>query len=86
MYEIAVPGRDGPTVSNETGGYLNGCFIVLLTASALIAAGGALFPTAIKVSLDKPWFRHYQALATSVVLTSLAAGGYAVIHYGLLKP
>lgn len=86
LYEIAVPGADGALVSETVRGYANAGFILLMFPSAFIAAGGAIFPISIVVPVPKPWYRHYQAMATSLVLTIVAGGGYTVVHYGLLKP
>ncbi|WP_141213269.1 hypothetical protein [Janthinobacterium sp. PC23-8] len=85
MYEIAVPGTEGPLVSGNTVHWLNGGFVFLLAASAVIAAGGAVFPTKIKAVRWNSWHKHYQALATSLVLTLLSGAAYSVLHYGLLK-
>ena len=85
MYEIAVPGPEGPQVSGNTVHWLNGGFVFLLAASAVIAAGGAVFPTRIRAVRWNNWYKHYQALATSLALTLLSGGAYSVIHYGLLK-
>lgn len=86
MYEIAVPGPDGPLVSESLRGYVDGGLILLMVPSAFVAAGGALFPIDVVVSLPGPWYRYYEALATSLALTILAAGSYTVVHYGLLSP
>lgn len=85
MYEIVVPGPDGPLVSGDTVNWLNGALVLLLAASAFIAAGGAVFPTKIKPVNKANWYKHYQALAASLVLTSLSALAYSVVHYGVLK-
>jgi hypothetical protein len=85
MYEIVVPGPEGPLVRGDTVNWLNGGFVLLLAASAFIAAGGAVFPTQIKPVTKNNWHKHYQALATSLALTFLSALAYSVVHYGLLK-
>lgn len=85
MYEIVVPGTEGPLASGNTVNWLNGGFILLLAASAFIAAGGAVFPTEIKPITKNNWHKHYRALVASLVLTCLSAATYCVVHYGLLK-
>ena len=85
MYEIAVPSTEGPLASGNTVHWLNGGFVLLLATSAVIAAGGAVFPTKIKAVRRNSWHKHYQALATSLALTFLSALAYSVVHYGVLK-
>ena len=85
MYEIVVPGAEGPLVSGDTMHWLNGGFILLLAASSVIAAGGAVFPTKIRTVSRNNWFQHYQALAASLALTFLSASAYTVVHFGVLK-
>jgi hypothetical protein len=85
MYEIIVPSSEGPLVSGDTVNWLNGGLVLLLAASAFIAAGGAVFPTKIKPVTKDNWYKHYQALAASLVLAFLSALAYSVVHYGLLR-
>jgi hypothetical protein len=86
MYEIAVPGPEGAQVSEGVRGYADFGFIAIMIPSALMAAGGAIFPIEIISPLTEPWYKYYEALATSLVLTILSGGAYTVVHYGLLKP
>lgn len=85
MYEIAVPGTEGTLVSGNIVHWLNGGFVFLLAASAVIAAGGAVFPTKIKTVSWSNWHQHYQALASSLVLTFLSALAYSAVRYGVRK-
>jgi hypothetical protein len=86
MYEIAVPGSDGPLVAGGLLGYVNGLSVLVMVPSAFLAAGGALFPTEIVIPVKGRWYKYYQALAALLGLTTLAAGGDVVVHYGLLSP
>lgn len=62
MYEIAVPGMQGALVSDGVRGYVNVGFILMMIPSALMAAGGAIFPIAIVSPLTAPWYKYYEAL------------------------
>lgn len=84
MYEIAVPGT-GQLLSGDAVHWLNTGLTMSLSASALIAAGGAVFPTQIKPVGMHDWYKHYQALATSLGLTALSGLAYTVVHFGVLK-
>jgi hypothetical protein len=85
MYEIIVPGSEGPLVSGDAVNWLNGGLVLLLAASAFIAAGGAVFPTKIKPVTKDNWYKHYQALAASLVLAScprLLTAWYTMVYLG----
>lgn len=86
MYEIAAPGQGVPLVDGDAVHWLNTGLIMSLSASALIAVGGAVFPTEIKSMGIHDWYQHYQALATSLGLTTLSALAYTVVHFGVFKP
>jgi len=55
--------------------------VIVLVISAILAAGGAVFPTLLRVPMGIAWHRHYLNLIASSIFTILAAAGYTVVHF-----
>lgn len=81
-YEIATQGL---ILSQSATNALDGGFVILISASALMAAVGTVFPVG-PFPGGMPWYQHYKTLASSIVVTVFASGAYTVVHYWLLKP
>jgi uncharacterized membrane protein YozB (DUF420 family) len=60
--------------------------VIFLVFSAILAAGGAVFPTSLGVPQGVAWHRHYLTLVISSIFTLLAAIGYTVVHFALALP
>jgi hypothetical protein len=86
LYDLAelVINRSTPYGSSSAGALFIGLIIVLVI-SAILAAGGAVFPTSLQVPVGAVWHRHYLNLIASTLFTTLAAAGYTVIHFVLAK-
>jgi hypothetical protein len=83
LYEISLANICSPGLLRGAAGYLNGVAITVIVASSLLAAGGAMFPTAPDRPNGIRWGRHYSCFLYSLVLTTCAASVYAVVHFGL---
>jgi hypothetical protein len=59
--------------------------VIVLVISAILAAGGAVFPTLLRVPKGIAWHRHYLNLIASSIFTILAAAGYTVVHFALAR-
>lgn len=80
MYAMLYPAQ-GVELARDTLSVGIFGFSILLLFSALIAAVGAVAPTATGVPSGKAWYKHYPSLAASLVLTTVAAVGYTVVHF-----
>lgn len=80
MYEMLFPTQEHVIDGNIRGVVVIGFSLVLLFSS-LIAAVGAVAPTPVGVPAGKAWYKHYLSLAASLVLTTVAAVGYTVVHF-----
>lgn len=80
MYEMIYPAQDASFGKDTLGAGIIGFALVLLFSS-LIAAVGAVAPTATGVPAGKAWYKHYPSLAASLVMTTVAAVGYTVVHF-----
>ncbi|WP_269633428.1 hypothetical protein [Pelomonas sp. BJYL3] len=81
LYEIAEPGASARPLAHDLAGWANGGLIFLLLLSALLAAGGSVFPTVVNVPAGVRWPQHFATLLASVILTALAAAAYALVHF-----
>ena len=86
LYDLAelVINAGTPYDSSSAGALFIGLIIVLMI-SAILAAGGAVFPTSLQVPVGAIWYRHYLNLIASALFTILAAAGYTVIHFAFAK-
>lgn len=82
LYDIAERVVSGarPYDSSSVSALFIGLVIVLMI-SAILAAGGAVFPTSLRVPVGAAWYRHYLNLMASAIFTILAAAGYTVVHF-----
>jgi hypothetical protein len=80
LYEVAIPLQK--SVAME---WINGVLIGLLTLSAMIATGGAVFLTPPRCPRGVKWYRHFKCLVASVSVTLVAAAFYAVVHFESLR-
>jgi hypothetical protein len=74
QYELA---QRRPTADDWTGGLIS----ALLVLSSLIAAGGAMFPTANAGVLGFAWIKHYRCFVASLVVWAAASTVYSAVHY-----
>jgi hypothetical protein len=81
LYEMAEPGAGGKPLDRAYAGYAQAGLIVLILAASVIAAAGAVFPTKAGVPPGCAWYKHYKALAMSLVLAGLSASAYTVVHF-----
>jgi hypothetical protein len=58
---------------------------LLLVACSLFAAGGAVFSTPLRIPEGTRWYQHYATMVWSGALTGLAAAGYTIVHFALIK-
>lgn len=87
LYDIAervVSSHKDYNSSSATALFIS--LVILLVFSAILAAGGAVFPTSLRDSEGVAWHRHYVNLVVSSVITLLAAIGYTVVHFALALP
>jgi hypothetical protein len=85
LYDIAVRAIDHTPYSASSAATLFIGLVIVLVISAILAAGGAVFPTSLQVPAGVSWHRHYLNLIASSSFTILAAAGYTVVHFGLTK-
>ncbi len=83
LYELAEASASGLVMDSTRDQYLNGCLIFVLVLSSLFAACGAAFTTPQHRQAGVSWLKQFTVLAWSLVMASLAASGYSIIHFGL---
>ena len=85
LYEIFSPGSKGLVIAAASTSWLAGMLIMTLVASAMIAAGGAVFPKSATAPPGVSMARHFSCFFVSVVVTVFAAISYLAVHYKLLE-
>ena len=85
LYDIAVRVIGHTSYNAASAATLFIGLIIVLVISAILAAGGAVFPTSLQVPEGVVWHRHYLNLIASSIFTILAAAGYTVVHFALAK-
>ncbi|WP_395408194.1 hypothetical protein ACHMW6_16740 [Pseudoduganella sp. UC29_106] len=65
----------------ENSGWVAALLIFLLILSCLLASGGALFHTSLVVSPSASWLGHFRCMIASLVVTTLSATTYAIVHF-----
>jgi len=81
LYEIAEPGAY--PLDHSMANWSDAGLIVLLVFSALLAAGGAAFPTPYPAPVGVKPAGHFATMLASFVLIILAAAAYTVVHFQL---
>jgi hypothetical protein len=84
LYEMAVTSFCGTHVLRAYGGMVTGGLVTVLAGSSIVAAGGAIFPTATVRRPSTTWMHHYSCLIVSLALALCAAALYALVHFDLL--
>jgi len=64
-------------------GWPHGLLTVILVLSSLLAAGGAMFPTAARCS--SRWLVRYRCFVSSIALALIAGATYCAIHFELWR-
>jgi hypothetical protein len=88
LYEIAArPATVNPQIAylEPWWGWFNAGLTLLLVACSLFAAGGAVFSTPLRIPEGTRWYQHYATMVWSGALTGLAAAGYTIVHFALIK-
>jgi len=85
LYEIFSPGGNGLASTNASTGWLAGMLIAALVISAMIAAGGSVFPKSTTAPPGVATAKHFACFFVSVVVTVSAAISYLAVHYKLLE-
>jgi hypothetical protein len=80
MYEALFPSQSGAVDGTFRGAMVIALALVVFF-SALLAALGAVAPTAMPAPSGTPWRRHYVTLTRSAVITAIAAVIYTAIHF-----
>lgn len=86
LYEIAEPAIPAQALERAEANWANAGFIVMLLICAMLAGGGAVFPTPNPAPPSTNPFKHFATMTASIVLTLLAAGAYTVVHYKVSSP
>jgi hypothetical protein len=85
LYDIAVRVISHTPYNASSAATLFIGLVIVLVISAILAAGGAVFPTLLRVPEGVVWYRHYLNLIASSIFTILAAADYTVVHFALAK-
>ena len=68
-------------IDDDFRGFIVMAFAMVLIFSSLIAALGAVEPTAVGVPQGTKAYKHYATLFGSLVLTMVAAVLFSVVHF-----
>jgi hypothetical protein len=85
LYDIAARVTSHAPYNASSAATLFIGLVIVLVISAILAAGGAVFPTLLRVPEGVVWYRHYLNLIASSIFTILAAADYTVVHFALAK-
>lgn len=88
LYEIAArPATVNPQIAylEPWWGWFNAGLTLLLVGCSLFAAGGAVFSTPLRIPEGTRWYQHYATMVWSGAVTGLAAAGYTIVHFALIK-
>ena len=79
LYEIGGKRQ----VNDAMAGYLQAAAVAVIAAASVIAAGGAMYPTALIQPKNTSWLRHYSTFVVSIFLAAWAASVCLLVHFGL---
>jgi hypothetical protein len=83
LYELAEPAPGARPLDHAVTNWSNAGLILLLVFSALLAAGGAAFPTPYPPPAGVKPSAHYATMLASFLLITLAGVAYTVVHFQL---